>query len=59
MIKRVLEIFDGTRTSWALAAWFASNNSWLGGRKPKDLLNSDPQAVAEAALQARSGAQHG
>ncbi|AXU95832.1 DUF2384 domain-containing protein [Erwinia persicina] len=59
VIKRVLEIFDGTRTSWALAAWFASNNSWLGGRKPKDLLNSDPQAVAEAALQARSGAQHG
>lgn len=59
VIKRVLAIFDGTRTSWALAAWFATENSWLGGRKPKDLLNSDPLAVAEAALQARSGALHG
>ncbi|MTD26722.1 DUF2384 domain-containing protein [Erwinia sorbitola] len=59
VVKQVLEIFEGTRTSWSLAAWFISENSWLAGRRPKDLLNSDPQAVIKAAQQARSGAQHG
>ncbi|BCQ34013.1 MULTISPECIES: DUF2384 domain-containing protein [Erwinia] len=59
VIKQVLDIFDGTRTPWSLAAWFATGNSWLGGRRPKDLLTSDPQAVTDAALQAKSGAQHG
>lgn len=59
VIKQVLDIFDGTRTPWSLAARFATGNSWLGGRRPKDLLTSDPQAVTDAALQAKSGALHG
>lgn len=59
VVKQVLDIFEGTRTPWSLAAWFASGNSWLGGRKPKDLLISEPRAVTEAALQEKSGAQHG
>jgi hypothetical protein len=58
-VKQVLEIFDGSRTPWSLAAWFAGSNSWLGGRRPKDLLSSDPQAVIAAARQAKEGAQHG
>jgi len=58
-VKQVLEIFDGTRTPWSLAAWFAGSNSWLGGRRPKELLSSDPQAVIAAARQAKEGAQHG
>lgn len=59
VIKQVLDIFDGTRTPWSLAAWFASENSWLGGCKPKDLLNSEPLAVTAAAFQEKSGALHG
>jgi len=37
--------FDG----WALAAWFASGNTWLGGHRPLDLLESDLPAVLDAA----------
>ena len=59
VIKQILVIFDGTRSPWSLAAWFTSHNGWLGGRRPKDLLISDPQAVIAAAQQASVGALHG
>jgi hypothetical protein len=34
---------------WELALWFTVPNGWLGGRRPVDLLESEPEAVAEAA----------
>lgn len=37
--------FDG----WELAAWFASGNTWLGGHRPVDLMESDLPAVLGAA----------
>lgn len=37
--------FDG----WALAAWFANGNTWLGGHRPVDLLDRDLPAVLDAA----------
>ena len=36
--------FDG----WSLGAWFARSNSWLNGRRPVDLLDSNLSAVLEA-----------
>ncbi|WP_052130790.1 hypothetical protein [Erwinia typographi] len=59
VIKRILEIFAGTRTPWSLAIWFGTGNGWLAGEKPKDLLERAPDRVAEAARQAKEGAQHG
>jgi len=34
-------------------------NSWLEGKKPKDLMKQDPAAVLHAALIEKAGAQHG
>jgi hypothetical protein len=36
-------------SDWQAALWFAGPNGWLGGRRPVDLLDSEPDAVAEAA----------
>jgi Protein of unknown function (DUF2384) len=36
-------------SDWQAALWFASPTGWLGGRRPVDLLDTEPDAVAEAA----------
>jgi hypothetical protein len=44
-----LEVFKDYKDSWGLAYWFLSANGLLGGRRPKDVLATDPQSVLEAA----------
>lgn len=34
-LKKVLTVFDGKKSPWSIAAWFASINGWLGGDAPK------------------------
>lgn len=34
---------------WQTAVWFTSENGWLDGRRPVDLLDRDPDAVVDAA----------
>jgi hypothetical protein len=34
---------------WELALWFSSESGWLDDARPVDLLDNDPDAVAEAA----------
>lgn len=34
---------------WALWAWFATPSAWLDGRVPAEVLDSDPELVAESA----------
>lgn len=41
---------------WALWAWFVSPSSWLGGKVPSELVQSDPGRVAQAAIQRASSA---
>lgn len=50
VIAEVLAAFgwQGSR-DWELALWFTTASGWLGGRRPVDLLESDPAAVAQAA----------
>jgi hypothetical protein len=36
-------------SDWQAALWFVGANGWLGGRRPVDLLDEEPQAVVEAA----------
>jgi hypothetical protein len=36
-------------TDWQAALWFTSPTGWLGGRRPVDLLDEEPDAVIEAA----------
>lgn len=59
VVKKILQIFDNTKTPWALAFWFGTANSWLGSQKPKDLLTVKPDIVITAATQDKEGAIHG
>lgn len=59
VIKRILQIFDNTKTPWSLAFWFGSANSWLSSQKPKDLLTIKPDAVVNAAIKEKEGPIHG
>jgi hypothetical protein len=36
-------------TDWQMALWFVTPTSWLGGRRPVDLLDEHPDAVIDAA----------
>ena len=45
---RVLEGLGGT-SGWSVALWFVSGSGWLGGKRPVDLIEEQPDAVAEAA----------
>lgn len=50
-IRPVLERLGSNphATDWQRALWFASPSSWLGGARPVDLLDKDPEAVLDAA----------
>jgi hypothetical protein len=46
VLKRLSE---GDLNDWQTALWFTSPTGWLGGHRPVDLLNDQPDAVVEAA----------
>lgn len=58
-LARVLEVFSGKKDDWGLAYWFASVNSFLGGKRPQDLLISKPDRVLAAAEDEVAGVLHG
>jgi hypothetical protein len=49
VIAEVLSTIGQQSRDWELAIWFISSSGWLGGRRPVDLLESEPAAVAKAA----------
>ncbi|WP_323854568.1 hypothetical protein [Xenorhabdus koppenhoeferi] len=59
IIKNIIEVFDGKKTSWGMAIWFSTPNSWLGKEKPKDVLANRPNDVLNAARQEADGPLHG
>jgi hypothetical protein len=48
-IKTILEIFGDELTPWQTALWFWGGNGWLYDKSPMEAIQSDPQAVIEAA----------
>jgi hypothetical protein len=58
-LAQVLAVFAGRKDDWGLAYWFASVNSFLGGRRPQDLLASEPSKVVAAAQDEATGVLHG
>src|ERR1700730_4871748 len=56
---RVLGVFRGRKDDWGLAYWFASVNSFLGGKRPQDLLIDQPDRVVAAAEDEVAGVLHG
>ncbi|MFJ1340097.1 hypothetical protein ACIKP7_18420 [Pseudomonas caricapapayae] len=55
----VLARLKHNKDSWGLAYWFMSVNSFLAGKRPLDLLNSDPDRVLAAAEDELQAAMHG
>lgn len=53
-IRTVLSTLS-ERTPWGIAIWFIAANGWLDGRRPVDLLESDAEAVENAARRAAAG----
>ena len=39
-------------SEWGRALWWNAPSGWLGGRRPRELLDDDPAAVVEAARRA-------
>ena len=59
VVKAVLALLGQRKTPWGLAIWFGTPNSWLGGRKPGDVLSSMPNQVLLAAQAEAEGGIHG
>ncbi|NEV00324.1 hypothetical protein FNJ47_32065 [Bradyrhizobium sp. UFLA 03-164] len=56
---QVLRTFQGKKDDWNLAYWFASVNSFLGGKRPQDVLATQPERVLKAAEDEVAGVLHG
>ncbi|WP_145586897.1 integrase [Yersinia kristensenii] len=59
VVKQVISLLGEKKTPWGLAIWFGSENSWLGGKKPKDVLATIPKQVLLAAQAEAEGGAHG
>lgn len=58
-LAKVLAVFHDKKDDWGLAYWFASANSFLGGKRPQDLLIGKPDRVVAAAEDEVAGVLHG
>lgn len=59
VLKAVIEVFKGGKGGWGLSFWFSSVNSFLGGRRPQDLLKAAPDHVLAAAKDELTSIGHG
>ena len=55
----ILAVFGTAKDGWGLAYWFASANSFLGGKRPQDLLHQSPDRVLAAATDEVAEIAHG
>lgn len=58
-LAKIIETLGGHKDGWGMAYWFRSDNSFLGGQRPQDLLASAPERVIEAALDEVQAIAHG
>jgi hypothetical protein len=58
-MAKVIDAFQGHKSGWGMAYWFCSDNSFLGGKRPQDLLATAPERVIEAALDEVQEVAHG
>ena len=58
-LVKVIEVFTGHKDGWGMAYWFRSENGYLGGKRPQDLLASAPQRVIAAAEDEIQEVAHG
>ncbi len=58
-IPRVLEIFRGKLSDWAIAAWLIAGNGYLDGESPRNLVEKNPNRVIAAAQDEMNEVSHG
>lgn len=49
-LAKIINVFAGRKDSWGMAYWFRSDNSFLGGKRPQDLLATQSERVIQAAI---------
>lgn len=59
VVQGVLHLFNGKKSSLAIAIWFMSVNSWLRGNAPISCLDASPEDVIEAARMEVFPSDHG
>jgi predicted phosphodiesterase len=57
-MKQVLESFS-LRDPWEIAFWFDSASSYLDGRRPQDLIATEPDKVVAAAIEEKNWEANG
>ena len=50
VLATVIKAFEGIKDGWGLAYWFSSDNSFLGGKRPQDVLKFNSERVIAAAI---------
>ncbi|NUT74138.1 hypothetical protein HNO86_03670 [Pseudomonas sp. C1C7] len=58
-LEDVIATLSTMKDGWAMAFWFASSNSYLGGKCPKEMLSVNPSGVLTAAKEEVAGVTHG
>jgi hypothetical protein len=58
-LAKVIEILRDAKDGWGMSYWFMSVNSFLGGKRPQDLLATEPERVIAAATDELEEAVHG
>jgi len=58
-LAKILAVLREKKDDWRIAYWFASVNSFLGGKRPQDVLAEQPGKVLSAARDEIDGVLHG
>jgi hypothetical protein len=59
VMAKVIKAFGESKDGWGLAYWFSSANSFLGGKRPQDVLAKQPDRVIAAAADELAAVAHG
>ena len=59
VLANIIEVFRERKDGWGMAYWFGSANGFLGGRRPQDILHTDPEAVLAGAKDEVMSITHG
>jgi len=58
-LESVISTLTAMKDGWAMAFWFASPNTFLGGKRPKDVISANPLSVLSASKEEVSAVVHG
>ncbi|WP_223434146.1 MULTISPECIES: hypothetical protein [unclassified Pseudomonas] len=58
-LKNVIATLATMKDGWSMAIWIASPNTFLSGKRPKEVLSANPSGVLAAAKEEVSGVIHG